>query len=159
MLNRLVLRAAWVALLVHSLGCATDTQPDPMVSTSAAGTAAPSTPAATWTEVFNMMFPMPTNARCIACHANPANDVGNGNLNMGMDKKSAFDALVSKNSNSSRCMQRPLVVPGDAAASLLLTKLSPNPPCGSRMPVGGAAFSVEQLEQVRSWIAAGAKYD
>jgi hypothetical protein len=106
-----------------------------------------------------MMFPMKTNARCDACHANPANDVGNGNLQMGTDKVMAYAALVGKTSKSSRCMNKPLVVPSHPEMSLMLQKLSPMPPCGSRMPVGGNPFTAEQLEMIRSWIAAGAKDD
>lgn len=123
----------------------------------AAVAAAP--PAASWSQIYEMMYPMETNARCNACHANPANDVGNGNLHMGPDKETAYQALVGKTSGSSRCMQRPLVVPMQPEMSLLLIKLSPNPPCGSRMPVGGTPFTEAQLAMIRGWIAAGAKND
>jgi hypothetical protein len=129
---------------------------------AAAGGAAGKTssePAATFSAIYSMMYPMETNARCNACHANPANDVGNGNLHMGMDRATAYSALVGKTSMSSRCMQRPLVVPGHPEMSLLMLKLSPSPPCGSRMPVGGNPFTDVQLEMIRSWIAAGAKND
>jgi hypothetical protein len=116
-------------------------------------------PAATFSAVYEMMFPMQTNARCNACHANPANDVGNGNLQMGMDKATAYAALVGKTSTSSRCMNRPLVMPNKPDQSLFYIKLVPNPPCGVRMPNGGNAFTEEQLGMVRSWIAGGAKND
>jgi hypothetical protein len=122
-----------------------------------AGAGMPAGPAATWSQIYDMMYPMETNARCNACHANPANDVGNGNLHMGPEKEVAYQALVGKVSSSTRCMQRPLVVPMQPAMSLLMIKLSPNPPCGSRMPIGGTPFTETQLEMVRSWIAAGAK--
>src|SRR5262245_9145178 len=51
-----------------------------------AGSSGSAAPAATWTQVFDMMYPMATNARCTACHAQPPFDVANGNLSMGMDK-------------------------------------------------------------------------
>ena len=124
-----------------------------------AGMAATAQPSASWSQIYQMMYPMETNARCNACHANPANDVGNGNLHMGPDKETAYLALVGKTSGSTRCMQRPLVVPMYPEMSLLLIKLSPNPPCGSRMPVGGTPFTAAQLEMIRSWIAAGARND
>jgi hypothetical protein len=124
---------------------------------SSAGQSAP--PAATFTEVYEMMFPMTTNARCNACHANPANDIANGKLQMGMDKVSAYTALMGQTSMSSRCMNRPLLVPYQPDMSLFFQKLSATPPCGTRMPNGGNAFSSEQLEMVRSWIMAGAKDD
>ena len=44
-------------------------------------------PAAKWSEIYPMIFPMSTNARCHACHGTPANDVANGNLSMGMDPR------------------------------------------------------------------------
>jgi hypothetical protein len=53
-------------------------------------------------------------------------------------------------------MGKTLVVAGHPEMSLLFLKLSPNPPCGSRMPLGGTAFTDAQLEMIRSWIAAGA---
>lgn len=106
-----------------------------------------------------MLFPMTTNARCVACHSMPANDIANGNLQMGSDKAAAYMALVGKKSASSRCMTQTLVTPGAPDQSLLLQKLSATPPCGSRMPLGGNALSDMQIATVRSWIAGGAKDD
>jgi len=123
------------------------------------GAAGNSPPAAKWSEIYAMLFPMPTNPRCNACHAMPANDVANGNLFVGADKDSAYMALVGKASMSSRCMSKVLVVPFKPDESLMLEKLSENPPCGSRMPLGGTPFTEAQLEMVRGWIAAGAKND
>jgi hypothetical protein len=129
-------------------------------ATAAGGGGAGATgPAATFTAIYEMLFPMPTNARCNACHANPANDVGNGKLQTGADKASAYAALVGKTSMSSRCMNRPLVLPGQPEMSLFYLKLMPTPPCGVRMPNGGNQLTAEQIDMVRSWIAAGAKDD
>jgi hypothetical protein len=121
--------------------------------------AAPSGPAATFSEIYEMLFPMSTNARCVACHSMPPNDIANGNLQMGSDKATAFAKLVGVTSTSSRCMNRPLVVASQPDQSVFLLKLSATPPCGSRMPLGGNALSDAQLEKVRSWISAGAKND
>ena len=52
----------------------------------------------------------------------------------GKEHRTAHDALVGKPSMSMACMGRTLVVPGQPDNSLLLQKLSPNPPCGNRMP-------------------------
>jgi hypothetical protein len=120
---------------------------------------APADPPATFTQVYDMLFPMTTNARCVACHSMPANDIANGNLQMGSDKASAYAALVGRMSASTRCMNRALVVPNQPAMSLMVLKLSANPPCGSRMPIGGNALTDAQLSVVRGWIAAGAKND
>jgi len=50
----------------------------------------------------------------------------------------------------------PAVVPGDADASLLIRKLSPNPPFGSRMPQGGSALADTTIQVIREWIDQGA---
>ena len=87
-----------------------------------------------------MMFPMATNARCNLCHSLPPIDISNGNLSMGMDKDSAYMALVGKQSTSSKCSGMTLVVPGkpdDEPA--YAQKLIATPPCGDRMPLGGNA--------------------
>lgn len=110
-------------------------------------------------EIYPLIFPSLTNPRCDSCHAMPASDVSNGKLHMGMDKATAYNALVGKTSAGRKCMGKPLIVPGQPEASLLWQKLGPSPPCGSRMPIGGAPLSDEQLEMVRSWIAAGAHDD
>ena len=154
-----------LALLASSMGGCTDEpaadRSDRAGTTAAGATAAGSSaaPAATFTQIYAMMFPMATNARCDACHSMPANDIANGNLEMGKTKDSAYAALFNKSSTSSRCMAKPLVVPYQPEMSLLFQKLSPTPPCGSRMPLGGAAFDEAQIEMIRSWIAAGAPND
>jgi hypothetical protein len=141
--------------------CASDpvAAPAGAAGAGAAGASAPVAAATSFSEIYDMLFPMPTNARCNACHALPANDVSNGNLQMGADKASAYAALVGKTSMSTRCMSKPLVVAGQPDMSLLLQKLSPTVSCGSRMPLGGNTLSDLQLEMIRSWITAGAKDD
>jgi hypothetical protein len=151
-------------VLVSASGCPSDAA-TPANSAGSGGAAAgggaagQAAPAATFSAVYAMMFPMDTNARCNACHANPANDVGNGKLQMGMDKATAYKALVGVASASSRCMNKSLVAPGQPDSSLFYLKLTATPPCGVRMPNGGNAFTSDQLEMVRSWIAAGARDD
>ena len=49
-----------------------------------------------------------------------------------------------------------IVVPGDADASPIVDKLSPNPDFGIRMPRGGAALSASQVQLIRVWIDEGA---
>ena len=52
-----------------------------------------------------------------------------------------------------------LVVPGDPDASYLYEKLSKAAPeLGDQMPPG-APLEADRLEQIRAWIAAGAKDD
>lgn len=116
-------------------------------------------PPGTFTEIYETLFPATTPARCDFCHSMPASDVSNGDLSTGADKAAAYRALVSQSSTSSRCAGKPLVVPFHADQSLLLDKLTGEPTCGDRMPLGGMALSDAELEVVRSWIDAGAKDD
>lgn len=127
-------------------------------SAGSAGTAS-AAPAAKFSDVYAMLFPRTTNAHCDMCHGLPPFDQSNGNLSTGMDPASTYAALVGKASTSSMCVGRVYVVPGHPEQSLLLQKVSPTPPCGLRMPNGGAALSDAQTEMIRSWIAGGALDD
>jgi hypothetical protein len=50
-----------------------------------------------------------------------------------------------------------IIVPGQPCASVLLQKLSPGPPFGSRMPLDGPPFlSDRDLGIIHDWIAEGA---
>lgn len=143
---------------VYCIRCTSDTTQSEGDKVPSAGTAAISAtaPAATFTEVYEMLFPRVTNAHCDMCHGLPPFDLSNGNLTTGTDKASTYAALVGKSSTSSMCQGRVLVDPSHPETSLLLQKLEPNPPCGLRMPNGGATLTNTQIELVRSWIAAGA---
>jgi hypothetical protein len=128
------------------------------------GSASPtpnSDPPATFSAIYPLIFPAETNAKCDSCHAMPAAAVvSNGGLHMGIDKATAYAALVGKKSTpGGTCANRTLVVPNDPDMSLLWQKLSPTPPCGSRMPFGGMPLPDQQIQMVRSWIAAGAQDD
>ncbi|HVW24934.1 MAG TPA: hypothetical protein VHC69_06160 [Polyangiaceae bacterium] len=137
---------------VGACGCGGD-------ATSTQMTAPSTSPAATFSQIYAMAFPSMTAPRCEFCHSMPPSDVGNGKLHLGTDQQTAYAALVGQTSMSARCGGHPLVVPNQPEMSLLYLKLSPNPPCGSRMPLGGTPFTDAQLEMVRSWIAAGAPND
>lgn len=50
----------------------------------------------------------------------------------------------------------PAVVPCDSESSLILGKLSANPPFGERMPLGGAPLTEDQMDVIRDWIDQGA---
>jgi len=49
-----------------------------------------------------------------------------------------------------------IVVPGDAAASPIVDKISANPEFGVRMPFGRAPLSARQIDLIKSWIDEGA---
>jgi hypothetical protein len=51
----------------------------------------------------------------------------------------------------------PAVVPGNPDSSLLVTKISPSPPFGVRMPQGGPYLPDTTVTLIRSWISQGAK--
>ena len=113
----------------------------------------------TFSAIYPMLFPADTAAKCNSCHSMPASDVSNGRLHMGTDKATAYAALVGPTAAGSKCTGQPLVVANQPDMSLLLQKLTNTPPCGERMPLGGAPLSEAQLEMVRTWIADGAKDD
>lgn len=81
-------------------------------------------------------------------------------------REAAYAALVGTAAAGEECAESGLtrVVPGDADASLLVSKLQPNPPCGSVMPQladismpNATTYIPEaQFEQLRAWINAGA---
>ncbi|MDD9971050.1 MAG: hypothetical protein OXR73_32735, partial [Myxococcales bacterium] len=49
------------------------------------------------------------------------------------------------------------VTAGDPDTSLLMEKLEEAmPSCGGQMPPGGEPLPAEEIERIRSWIAAGA---
>ena len=126
-------------------------------SDGAGGTA--SSAPAKFSAIYPLIFPPKTTARCEFCHSLPANEVSNGKLHVGSDQETAYQALFGQTSVSTRCTGKTLVVPNEPDKSLFLQKLLPSPPCGNRMPLGGAVLSDDVLEMVRSWIAAGAKDD
>jgi hypothetical protein len=112
-----------------------------------------------FSEIYPLIFPATTRAQCNFCHSLPPNLKSNGKLSMGMDKATAYQALVGKSSLSTNCAGRTLVVPGEPDSSLFLQKVTASPPCGDHMPLGGDPLPVDQVEMIRSWIAAGAMDD
>jgi hypothetical protein len=75
------------------------------------------------------------------------------------DRDAAYAALIDHDSTSRDCGGMPYIVPGDPESSLFYVKLTGDPGCGERMPLGGGALPADQIEMVRSWIAAGANDD
>lgn len=49
------------------------------------------------------------------------------------------------------------IIPGDADNSVLINKLSGNPPFGSQMPLGGLPLSQTNINTIRNWILQGAQ--
>jgi len=90
------------------------------------------------------------------CHV-----MGFSMLNMAT-RESAYAALVDQDSNPRNMNCAPLglkrVKPGAPDESLLYLKLDINAPCGQQMPPGGT-LPKELQDEVRAWIANGAKDD
>jgi hypothetical protein len=80
---------------------------------------------------------------CVSCHGSSLSENG-----LRVDRVS--DLLAGGVSG-------PAVIPNNAAGSLLIQKMSPNPPFGSRMPFGGAPVPDAQQNIIRRWIDEGAK--
>jgi hypothetical protein len=87
--------------------------------------------------------------------------MGYSMLNMAT-RDAAYAALVDQDSNPKNMSCAPLglkrVQPGAPEQSLLYLKLNINPPCGQQMPPGGL-LQQELSDEVRDWIANGAKND
>jgi hypothetical protein len=52
-----------------------------------------------------------------------------------------------------------VVISGDSEGSIIVKKLSSNPPFGDQMPKGGSALSAAKIELITAWIDAGAEYN
>lgn len=79
-------------------------------------------------------------------------------------KDQAYGALVNAQAKGPKCASSglKLVDPGHPETSLLYLKVT-SPPCGSKMPLlyGDASGSLDpmQIDQIKTWIEAGAPYD
>jgi hypothetical protein len=116
-------------------------------------------PAGTFTEIYDTILSVDTDSRCNFCHSMPASQVSNGLFHTGMDRAETYAAIMATTSTSKSCSGRAIVVPGHPEQSLLALKVSQKPPCGNRMPLGGAALSKENVRLIESWISAGANDD
>lgn len=99
-----------------------------------------------------------------------ANDCGNSFCHGGSatgalrldQREAAYTALVGTVAAGEECAESGLtrVVPGDADASLLISKVQPDPPCGGVMPlladISMTFIPAAHVEQLRAWINAGA---
>src|SRR3954468_24296166 len=116
-------------------------------------------PPGTFTEIYDKILATQTESRCNFCHSMPASQVSNGMFHTGKDQAETYASIIDRMSTSQACSGRSVIVPGDPEQSLLFLKIAGQPPCGNRMPLGGKALSSEQIQLIRSWIAAGANND
>lgn len=111
----------------------------------------PGPAAATLTEIQDTIF----TPRCAfdGCHAGPLPQQG-----MDLSPGVARGSIVGVPSAELTMLDR--VEPGDPTNSYLWMKLAGDARIvGERMPFGGPYLSDEEIERVRSWIAAGAPDD
>ncbi len=94
----------------------------------------------------NDVRPIITSSCAIAaCHGDGSNQ---GSLTFG---SATYPEVRNANGGSG-----PIVIVGNAASSNLYLKVTPTPPFGSRMPVGGPFLSATQINLIRDWINQGA---
>ena len=85
------------------------------------------------------------------CTAGNCHGGGQGGLTLTSSASSNYSNLVNVQSSDPSFL---LVEPGDAQNSYLVIKVEGR--AGSRMPVGGAALTSNQIQTIRNWIDTGA---
>jgi hypothetical protein len=136
-------------------------------ATCACGSSSP-TPASTNTDTvtFTMVYADVLSPSCTPCHT-PGGGTGDtlGGLDLSTQALAYTNLQKSPAGAGCKGMGLTLVVPGDAATSLLVEKVqSAAPPCGSQMPFGCGAgavtcLSAAQVQEIADWINGGAKND
>src|SRR5579871_6745000 len=133
---------------------ATDPDGNVATSTSASVTVANHAAATTLTQVQQTVF----TPICSGCHngSQPASGALPGSQNLAAGH--SFTSLVGVASHEQPTILR--VKPGDPANSYLIQKLEGTTGIsGSRMPLGGPFLDQTTIDQIKSWIAAGAPND
>jgi hypothetical protein len=121
------------------------------------------TTAVTFTQVYSDIL----SGSCVTCHSDVDGGTGYALGALDLSTQSAAYANLQKSPAGAGCkgLGFTLVVPGDAATSLLVEKVeSATPPCGSEMPFGCGAgalacLSAAQVQEITDWINGGAKND
>jgi len=102
-------------------------------------------------DIFEGIFSRPEIA-CVRCHT-PAGETPFGVQETGFDLSSYASLRRGGDRTGSA-----IVIDGDACSSLLVQKVGPAPPLGSRMPLSGPPYLSPTDEQVlRDWIIEGAQ--
>jgi mono/diheme cytochrome c family protein len=89
---------------------------------------------------------------CSGCHSGVGAALP-GSMNL-TSQASTAAALINVTSLEVPSLKR--VLPGDPANSYVVHKISGTQTVGGRMPLGGAALSQQQIDDVKAWIQAGA---
>jgi hypothetical protein len=113
-------------------------------------TAAPPPPGATLTQLQSAIF----SPICSGCHNGQGTDLP-GVMNL-TSTAASFAALVNVASRQQPAVRR--IAPNDADASYLVRKIQGTAGInGQRMPLGGPFLDQATIDQVRSWVTAGAQ--
>jgi hypothetical protein len=132
-----------------------------LAGAGASGMGAQMSYAPTFSAIFSEILTRGSTGNCMfgACHGGDPDPELNGNLQIRFDdKQGAYDHLVNVVSTSPLCAGMTLVVPGNADGSMLIQKLGPTPPCGTRMPIG-LPLNDMHMNQIATWINNGAMND
>jgi hypothetical protein len=116
------------------------------------------------TVTFTNVYSDVLSAICLPCHAPGGTGNSAGKLDMSAEALAYTNLQKSAAGASCKTSGLKLVVPGDAAMSLLGEKVgSAHPPCGTEMPFGcggaGPCLSAAQVQEITDWINGGAKND
>lgn len=93
-------------------------------------------PTVTWTQDIQPLV----QVACVGCHTGGG---GFGGAN--------FDSYANTQAVKPGCL-----TDTSTLAEIMAAKVSPNPPCGGRMPQGGPFLSDDQVKLFADWVAAGA---
>jgi hypothetical protein len=108
-------------------------------------------PAVTFTDVYTQII----SVKCTLCHVPGEVGVTEGMLDMST-QSTAYGNLVGAATAGIECAgSGTRVVAGDPASSILYQKIT-SPTCGSRMPLNSAALDQSSIDEIHSWIEAGA---
>jgi len=100
-----------------------------------------------FTDIYNTIL----SVECTDCHTEGPSFSG------GLDMSNRMKAYMNLVSGSARCPSgNTLVIPWDAANSLLWRKLADVDICRDRMPLGRTPLPAAQIDTIRDWINAGA---
>ncbi len=164
-MNRRATVTLTLTLLSASYGCGSSSSTPGNASGDTSGNTPDNTSSGSMdTVTFTMVYTDIVSTVCLPCHAPGGTGASAGGLNMSTQALAYANLEESASGASCRSSGLQLVVPGNAAMSLLVEKVeSAQPPCGSRMPYGcaGAApcLSTSQIQEISDWINAGAKND
>lgn len=116
----------------------------------------------TATPTFTEIYGDTIATKCAPCHTTANGDgVLSGKLDM-TSRAAAYANLVGQPAAGDACAGKGTrVAPGSAKDSVFYLKLSPGdaPPCGEKMPLGGAPLDSEESDGIAAWINAGAPND